>query len=492
MGRLPLLAAVFLGYTSMTAGAATLGAQTRFAKRDTVANLSKYTNVEECYQGMERVIRTEIKKLPYWIDTVEVNGRESFDSLPRSVKKFSAECLKKFNPDSVNLKDYDLWISLFLGAGNDEVVEKIVARKLSSLTWNPDSGSDSLGREILGVIGRYRQARPVRYEMIGTLVDSYLNGPQKPTYARDLLMLYRAKANMELASGDTVSAKEWAQKVQALIETPPSTLIDSIYFAKESGAVRGAVSEIMRASELEDSLKISGNAYAGLRRSFWKNARVSQSSDILSPMVGEKAAPLIGRYVYSRDGVLVDNPANSEGEVNHATSYPTNGKLSLVVFLYGGCREDTPIPPSGLGRATFRWMCLNTYTLMNRLANRYPNLEVVIVSRTMGYLGQEGPFEPKVEADMLKSWWLDNHKLPARLVIAETEFFRLPAPDNRRLDSQDPNADNYRKLRLESSEIRNASFFLIDTDGTIIESSRLDVDGERRIKSLLDVIKTRK
>lgn len=486
LGRLFVLICITLYAVGQT-----VGAQTRFASRDTTPDISKYGLIEECIAGFHRVLRAEEIKLPDWRDTIELVGGEEFKPIPGAAQNFSSRCLAKFNPDSVNLDMYLLWIRLYLGAGNDDAAQLTAKRKLASLSWEKQDSSIFLGQAIDSILNEYSRARPYRADLVRSLLDSYLEGPSSPSSLEQIVNLYFSKVRYELFSGDTVAGKLWAHKILSLIDSFPRSEKDSEFVTKHAPASIASAMEIIEGDALLDSLRVSGQAYAQLRRSFWKDVTTGSAANDYIRMVGEKAMPLVGEFKYAKNGNS-SGSAVSTGVSSSGTSYPTAGKVSLIVFLYGGCRVETPIV-AGKARDQYNSVCFDSYSVLRRLAEEYPDVEMTIVSRTMGYLGQLNPLSPENEASMLRWWWLENHKLPASLIITNTEYFRLPGLDRRRIDSPDENMLNYSYLASQRRNrvIENKTFYLVDSDGTILESGTLDVRSEQKLKPILDIITKR-
>ena len=209
-------------------------------------------------------------------------------------------------------------------------------------------------------------------------------------------------------------------------------------------------------------------------------------------VVGETAPPLTGEFVFAPGGErlhgAVAGPNSSTGPT---VSRPTRGKVSIVVFLYGGCRAESPVVV-GKVRESFRTGdCLAAYTMLHRLARQFPEVEITIASRTIGYVGDTRPLTPAEEADVLQSWWLGFHRLPATLIIENTQFFRLEKYDRRRIDLPADNATRYLFGNERASEIGNKYALLIDADGTVLDADHLVPWTEKRFRELLEIITKR-
>lgn len=129
-----------------------------------------------------------------------------------------------------------LWIRLYLGAGNDNTARRIARTKLATLSWQSPASSKLLGHAIDSILNEYRTARPYRTDFIGSLIDSYLEGSNRPTSVKDLVNLYSAQASHELFLGDTVAAKLSAQAILSVIEGKPGSTIDADFMRKDAPA----------------------------------------------------------------------------------------------------------------------------------------------------------------------------------------------------------------------------------------------------------------
>lgn len=478
----------------------TAGAQTRFVVPDTMPDVSKYVSNEECLAALKRITSHEVKKLPYWIDTLELKGGEELEPIAASARDFSSRCLVKFNPDSVGLEDYRTWMRLYLSAGNDRAAQLIAKRKLDESSWDAKDSSKLLFDAIVGVWSEYSDARPRRYKLARSVMDFYIEGSDPPVSIEHKATLYSMRASLELVSGDTAAGKFWANKILSVIDSGSNLGKDSLFLKNKAPFLIADSRRMIEHNVLLDSLRISGHAYATFLRSIGKDLPDigwgRRTKDRYDVMVNQKAKPLAGEFIYSSSGERQGSSVSLAGTASSsAVSCPTLGKVSLVVFLYGGCRKESPTSGTELerpGHTEESTMCMDGYTILRRIAKLYPEVDITIVSKTTGYLGELGPLTPQDEADSLRWLWLEKHKLPARLIVENTEYFRLPGLDRRRIDQPYENSMNYPFLkRNENAEIGNKSVYLIDSDGTILLFSTLGRAFEKDVKPMLDIITRR-
>lgn len=231
-----------------------------------------------------------------------------------------------------------------------------------------------------------------------------------------------------------------------------------------------------------DSLKIGPKPYVDLRNSYWEKIR-GENSDKLPNYVGEGASPLTADFWFTRNGdSVIRLPEAPEQR-------PFNGRISMVVFYDIRCNDNTPVFIGRYHRSHESVGCLQSYPILRRLHQSYPEMQVTIFSLTDGYIGNSEPMSPEEEAQQKSIWWLGTHQLPGILGVAEQKFFKLPEPDGRRIDEPNENSINY--LFGANGRVRSGVFYLIDEDGTVIFSGGLDRYTEKALTQLLDIVTSR-
>ena len=177
------------------------------------------------------------------------------------------------------------------------------------------------------------------------------------------------------------------------------------------------------------------------------------------------------------------------------------GRVNLVIFLdRTHCLEYTDRTAGGYDRYYTRvrlssdkydeyGLCWRLGAYLRRLAERFPTLEITVVTRTHGYFMYAPPLAPAEEAAHIARWAAGHH-FPGTLAVTATDFRYLDPPDNRRLAKADPNDEHYQRLTNLSSR---EEAYLIDRDGVIVDSV-LGVDNlmtpflSRRLNRLIDVL----
>jgi hypothetical protein len=126
------------------------------------------------------------------------------------------------------------------------------------------------------------------------------------------------------------------------------------------------------------------------------------------------------------------------------------------------------------------------YAVLRRIARRFPKLDITLVDQTRGYVGLREPLTPAAEADTVRQWWFERDHLPGTLAIANTEFWRLPAPDSRRVNRDTPNKIHFAFGR--HWPVQPFSGYVIDRAGTIVDATVIDRWQEERLAALLTAV----
>jgi hypothetical protein len=270
------------------------------------------------------------------------------------------------------------------------------------------------------------------------------------TYA----MLLRAAQG----AGDTARTMHAAARVVAIGDS--LTLADRQSDAFERLAdgnggqlyIYDALDELTGFKTRMDSLKSSTMAYAALERANWSRA-TGERLDALQIPIGVKAAPLHADYWY---------PASAGNGPR-----PTPGRPALIVFAeHTNCIGDASSDDAGPASD-----CVARFAEIRRIAERFPALEIDIVMATHGQFMYLPPTTPANEAVLIREW-LDAHHVPgAVLGVTSTPFWRLPSPDDRRIDKDTPNLTHYSFGK--SWKVGSGSMFLVDSDGIIANAWRL-------------------
>ncbi|MBX6332426.1 MAG: hypothetical protein IRY91_11315 [Gemmatimonadaceae bacterium] len=374
--------------------------------------------------------------------------------LPTSAVATAQRCAARWAAPTGTLREFGPLFALYLEAGRDSDAAVLLRRRLAAV--DPKQADVERTAIIDSVVGIYLQAQPVRLAAAESLLS------ERARHKAD--RLERLKIYVQLmgqAAGvhDTARARRAAQQVVAIADSLTPAERESEEFQESGGpftAYMMAWSTIVGDRVLLDSLRRSTAAYMSLLRSMW--ARWSKRRPELIDLgpLGEKAPPITADFWFPQDSA------------RHL--HPTPGHVALVVFL------DRTRCVDGIGHwldfaSTDRrdeWhQCWAAAVNLRRLAERFPPLEITVVSRTYGYFMYAPPLSPAEEA-AYSARWMAGHGIPGTLAVSTTAFGNLNAPDGRRIDKPDSNATRYDSGSKQSRGC-GSHFYLVDQDGMIVD-----------------------
>jgi len=428
-------------------------AQTRFQWPDTTVHVVHYAHIEEClaadgrvWSGVER--RNDLTE---WRDTIPTNLREGLEPLPLEVSQTAKACAARFVPATVEPRDFNYALQLFLAAGRDSDAAVLVERRLAAV---PAKNAIERGALVDTAVQLYAGAKPSRLD------------------AADQLLLHRAKT-----SGDRVQRL----KTYETMLLAANNVADSVHAIRAAHLILGVADSLTVADRQSDdferlrdgydgslyiydaletltgmktrmdSLRKSTAAYASLERAQWSKATGERGNALQIP-IGERATALTADIWY---------PATAGSQPR-----PSRGRTALVVFLeHTGCigqgSTDDAHPVS---------QCASRLAELRRLSHRFPTLEIDIVSSTHGQFMYLPPTAPGEEAVLIKQM-VDSANIPgAVLGVSTRPFWNLPAPDSRRIEKPTANETHY--TFGKTWRVGSGSMFLVDSDGVIANAWR--------------------
>jgi hypothetical protein len=454
--------------------AAPARAQVRFEMPDPAVSLERYTTVDDCLAATGRVRDSVLGQATAWRDSVLVTPASAREPLAAPVLEIARRCSAPITVAAVPRAEFAATLQLFLLAGRDADARMLVERRLAAVKASAigeraavlDTALRAfLGGEVVNVpfLDPVLAARPARIEVADSLL-----GMLDRTLARlpaDSLRVESIGAHARLMiaardAGDTARAIVAARHLVTLAHA--GKLESSPVYGRAIMDFTRTALELIAWPELLDSLRRGTPAYVARLRSDW--AKASGES-------GES----YGRY---RPAGSIAPPIEADfwfGRGDGAAPRPTRGKVALVIFL------DQ--------RRCASQQCFVAYAALHRLAARYPELEITLVARTHGYLSDATPPPPREEAELIRRHWLDERRLPGALAVHTTDYYRLPAPDNRRIDRDDPNDERYQFDRTGSNRAPLERAVLVDRNGVVVDESLLrDSAAELRLYQLIDAV----
>jgi hypothetical protein len=449
-------------------------AQTRFAWPSDTGDVARFTTVEECLAATSRVRNRVEKWAPVWSDTLALTPQQAAVPLPLSVIATARRCSARFAAQTAPVADFTPLMSLYLFAGRDADAETILHRRLAAITPTAQHERvavlDSALQSHLDLAMGSGFQQPIRLASaesllveVGRLPDSLHSVAARLTPAFQFLRASKT-------SGDTARTRRAAQHYLDLnARLTSADRRDNFYTQYGALAAYLALTTLQEASLL-DSLRGGTAGYVALQRAAWAKSS-GESPLALHFPIGERAPTITADFWL--------------GTGDASATRPTKGKVSLVVFLDYDCRF------------TSNGACWPGVASLHRLAQRFPALEVTVAARTHGWFSAMAPPPPAQEAETLREWWRDFHRLPGALGVTVTDFWRLDPPDRRRIDRATPNETHYTFGRTWQIDLPNAAF-LVDRDGIIVEVGQLGVhsslatpDVEEHLARLIEILLAR-
>jgi hypothetical protein len=449
-------------------------AQTLFTWPDTTVGIAAYTTIEECQAAVVRSLGyTDSRKdlvTGVWEDTLPLDSLDERGPRPLAVEvvETARRCGQRFSgADTVSLSNFYALLRLYLQAGWDAKARTLVDRRLTAIEDRSGTKQaavlDSV-RPVLLALGN-RVGAP-RYALAEDLVDTW--APRVMDRAKRL-NLYLNTASFYGTNPDsatTARVLRIAQKMSVIMDSLNQHEIDAVASTMGTsgdGAETGAdfarryyalLNMVLGKPTFLDSLRESTAAYVKLKRDNWAKATgMLPESYRMGDPLGEHAKPI------EADIWLGYDPSKGPR--------PTPGRVSLVVFLDNHECNGAPTDPS-----LMQGDCARNLVPLRRLEQRFPDLEITVVSQTHGhFLYLKDGITPQREAELTKQW-LEAHGVDAPLAMATTDVMRLPDPDSRRFERPSSNDIDY--AFGTGDKVPNGQAFLIDPDGIVVHTRSMN------------------
>lgn len=478
-------------------------AQTLFIWPDSAIDVSRYPTIEDCHAAAQRVMttlsRNEFFEHRIWRDTLPNDPAEEAKPVPAAVREAVRSCGAKFaSADSVSLEDYRILLPLYIVADWDDQARRLVARRLEVAARESDEVLTAVLDTVVAIYsGNPRNTfrglpgisvRPPRLDLVEEVVQEYLPRITDRVFRIKLLMAQLHASRRGEARFDSARIEWVAPQILALVDSLTDAekeklaeeltgfsedkskleerLYRRIYASIESDSKRRA---------LLDSLRHSTAAYAReFRRQQPRSANVPYG----------EPAPMLEADIWLGCG-------------DRCEPRPAPGRVSLVVFFYHSKvrerpREEHVCTQVITNPQEVRAQCARLVYTLRRLIERFPELDVTIVTRTFGFFGfVKENVTAEVEAELLRRW-LESFGVRATIAMTETQHWRLPNHDRRRIDEPTVNEVNY-SFNGPAAPRNNGWSVLIDEDGkivydTIILPDRRYDDRETRLAEMIEVL----
>jgi len=466
-----------------------LRAQARFEWPSALVDVSRYQTVDECLSATVRVNDSIIAWATVRSDTLPVTPQEATQRRPVPVVQTARRCSSRFSAAKVPIADWFFVFNLFLYAERYEAADSVLQHRLMGLTFGRtarDSGviqtpgalHDSSVHQLRGAvldsaITAHLRTKPVRFSVVDPLMRELIALPHTVVWkVANGLNGYLLAAREAM---DTTRGRWAAEQFDVISKRITSRDVrDTMYRVFVEYYNRAL--DYQSRDALRDSLLKSTSGYAALRQTNWQKASTHKRSPL---SIGRSAPVIHGDFWYDTSA--------GDTVIAHAvppSPRPVPGRPSLVVMLTPKCRG---YPWSADGRP--HWACFQAYSVLRRLATRFPALDITIVSQTLGAYDLLPPLQPAAEAELLSRWWQGYHRLHGTLAVTRTAFWRISDPDRRKILEPTRTEQDYRFGAAIPLPVLQA--FLIDADGIIVDGAQLTRHTERDWNDLLEILARR-
>ena len=476
MVRRSTMAAVLVA--AMGVSSAPLSSQTHQRPTTQKIDIAAYDFPEWCDAKIEFFTRADYLAQGIFSDTVEMRPREMLMPLRAPTIEFAKQCSGNFPIPRLTVLNgqYAPWIFLLLTANRFEDARTLTAEHIQRITEMTDDTLRS--NQLIADIRVIHNIQPVRFELIRMFSDALEQSAGRGDAYQRMLAL-RVVMRVAIEEGDDERSTHYASRMVTLAQnlTPDEKELAK-WDEKGGPTLLLAALDYLDRKVLLDSLRTNTEGYLSLRRTNAKKA-FGLSVEELGFPIG-KPAPVLQGAFYLPKGRTDSSAIETQG----TPPYPWSKKHTVLIFLGHGCGEvsyralQLPIPS-----------CQPIYAALRRISERFPGVDLVIATQTHGYMWQGSPPSPAEEAALLKQWFVDFQRIPASMVVENTEHWFLPGFDKRRIDVPTDNIKNY-SFEGPWSLVPSMTY-LIDDQGTILHGAQLNRTTEREWNDILTAYTSR-
>ncbi|MHB2033958.1 MAG: hypothetical protein ACYCVE_11395 [Gemmatimonadaceae bacterium] len=457
---------------------------TAFQWPDTAVQLADYHVVDQCLAVTDRVTQ-DVKHRGWtnpWQDTMPLDPHARLEPEAAQITHIAQACLAALSRGAVPSQDFQLRLRLDLQARQDSAAVELANARLKAIPARDVQARDST---IQIAFTEYRNAQPLRMALAERLLQQW------PPEALGLRL--EAVTELALASlnvGDTTRLRRYSERAMSLADSMKPADYDvlaqnlTMPVARVHGLVLGVGAILANAvlgtnAAALDTLRGSTAAYARFMQQNWPKALGNPPPHIR--LMGRSAPPLLADVWMP--GGAVNQPR------------PTPGRVSLVVFMHhDDCNGGSSIGMIQSGDPSVPPRCYQLAAVLHRMAARFPKLQFTTVAPTQGHFIYDLTDSAKDEAAQFDRQMAAFH-WPGAWRMVTRPFWRLPDPDDRRIDKSFADNDNYSfgMPDLEPMGGANGKMYLVDQDGLVVYvGSAYDPrQDEKRLMDLIQVLEAR-
>lgn len=458
-----------------------LPAQTKFQVPDTVPNYASYKYLDECIAAVKRETEAEKRSKRVWRDTLTESQKFYMSYNRNESERIANICLERVNPDTVSRKGFSEVASVLISANRYDEVDSMVARFVAR--------GDSVHHDYIAGSSAFLRSRPINYSGYLRMLEGVFKSIPSDTtsgYQIGLRTLLGGLVPDPDMSGQYSLTLDILNKIKEITDTVPlknkshPEYIQAIYSLFH-------LYDYLVPSDAFDSLVISTSAFKNYLLGQWNYLMGYPRTEVGA--FGVNAPDIVGDFWYTNKN------SNAKVEKTDRLELFEDGKVTALYFVSGGChtlyKAKTNVyrafnrdnKPSSVGDG-----CWTGMRRIKEIIQTYPNINLVLVGSTFGSFGFDGiPLQPQEEADILAKYFLDFHELKGKLVVHNTEYMRFPEFDNRKIDSENPNALSY---RINGSNLAvPGSFVLVDNERKIFYHGLIEYTNmytvDRKLKAVM-------
>ncbi len=455
-------------------------AQTLFQEPVRTVDYTKYTEPDQCVWAANRVADSVSRLSTANWDTTPPGKKWRFDPWPSDARQVAQACSARWSETATGtgigmgtstaaITAYDFrWLfSLYLMADREADANAVFRRRETQT-----AESDSARAELLSTaVNVALAARPLRLATADSLWRQLIQFPD--SVVADTVKVYALLELRALATqvGDLERAQQLAMLAEEQVKKLGVEARKSRSFASLN--LRYLVhknNDFLHHAERMDSLRQSTQAYLTLRQEQQRGLRQIFYDKGVYDSIGKVVSNIEGDFIF---------PDTSKGIRS------TLGKISIIWPFGPSCAQ-------GAGQ-----YCLPIVAALKRAKQRFPEIDITLLTHTIGSYRDQAPPPVVQEASLIRDWFLKTLDIPASLHIQETPFFRLPPVDGR-LVNLTRNLD--RIGHIEGAKYLGDGFssktvYVLDRDGRFVYEAELSArvfSEEAYLMDVLDVLTHRK
>lgn len=476
----------------VTGSAAAQSSQAQFEVLKPDTSLNIYTYIDDCVAIGQRLrfqYRIKQDSARY---AIPLQGHAAYADDVSIANSTVQKCMQQFNGDQIAIApDSNVfrfksmpWILGYAIAGRYDEVANLIAQELQYIPV--DSVSELIAGYVDGLSKLLtNNIRPLNYGII----DSLLEPVYTALYPRERDVNAYASYLVALANYMNNKWTHWDRDGAMALASRIKLIVDSVGFTEEEleGLVGHNVYQfpevVMRYNEVInyfgqlDTLRVNGpESYISIRQQSHQKA-LGVFADHFPLYVGHPAEPITpNRFI----------PLSSTSQNAMDSVIPRPGRMSFMVFLRDGCRIEGQSGHEDM-RPYQRSQCWAAYGVLRRVKKAFPQLDVTVVTQTLGVFGSKLMIDSLEEIKAIQSQWHSFHNLPVNLAIVYTGYWRLPPPDSRRIDIDPPYVDAYFGYPMYPMGTPGHQIaYVISPDRKILSKAGLDQYAERELMEFLE------